>query len=336
MPSIAPTYASPGLRTGLLYEDWPEAEIEYSIQTGPALGIPPALDEDGTEYVVATIVFPDYSGKPPVSGWKAIPAQPHAPSTPGNDSNNPGHLSDLYSTLQTKAAGRALKRAGYPDDLQDLKAVVVWRQRSAEIVQIEGGSSRLAVGVGGATAALDAAGKGTNPDGDTADGDDRADAPERSEGTLDDTGPRVVEQPELDQAPTDTTIRAMRAAISELGPRSSEVTAWCKQQGWKVTRPETERQARAILSHARELSGAAAIDPDSGEVVDGEVVQEGQPTSDERRAEMVELMAGVSEDEIPALEAFCKERGIEIEQARSDPGALPAEVQDELLGWLQQ
>jgi hypothetical protein len=33
-----------------------------------------------------------------------------------------------------------LKRAGYPDDLKDLKALVLWRQRDAEIAAIRGGA----------------------------------------------------------------------------------------------------------------------------------------------------------------------------------------------------
>ena len=125
MPAISETYASPGLRLGLLLEDHPDATYDFALVTGTDVGIP---DEYGgaKRFCLATIRFA--GSRSDVSAWKPVA--------------NSG-TSDDWNILCTKTLGRALKRAGYPDDLKDLKALVLWRQRDAEIAAIRSGTQQL-------------------------------------------------------------------------------------------------------------------------------------------------------------------------------------------------
>lgn len=136
MGQISESYASPGLRLGLLLEDHPQATYEFRLATGDELGVP---DEYGStkKFCVATITFgPDRAA---VTAWKPVAGN----GTP-----------DEWNILCTKTLGRALKRAGYPDDLHDLKALVLWRQREAEIAAIKAGALPLDVPRANAIAAL--------------------------------------------------------------------------------------------------------------------------------------------------------------------------------------
>lgn len=126
MPTISPDYASPGLRMGLLLEDFPQASHRFEVRDAAALGIPEHMAGTG-EFCVAIIERP---GMPDAIGWKPLPAK-----------GDP----EAWNVLCTKALGRALKRAGYPDDLPDLKALVLWRQRNAEIGAIGAGHIQQAL-----------------------------------------------------------------------------------------------------------------------------------------------------------------------------------------------
>jgi hypothetical protein len=122
MAAISEFYASPGLRLGLLLEDHPEATYDFQLVAGSDVGVPDKFGGD-KQFCLATIRFP--AGRSDVTAWKPVPA-----------SGSP----DEWNILCTKTLGRALKRAGYPDDLKDLKALVLWRQRDAEIAAIRGGA----------------------------------------------------------------------------------------------------------------------------------------------------------------------------------------------------
>lgn len=112
--SIDAAFAGTNLRWGLLLEDHPEAYASFRTSTGTELGIPTTYGGE-KDYVVATIHF---VSRPNVEGYKAM-------GKSGDDED--------WNKLCTQALGRALKRAGYPDKLTDLKAMVLWRQRRAEI-----------------------------------------------------------------------------------------------------------------------------------------------------------------------------------------------------------
>jgi hypothetical protein len=120
---ISESYASPGLRLGLLLEDHPEATYDFRLATGDEIGVPDEYGGGTKKFCVCTISFGE--NRAPVIAWKPVSGN----GTP-----------DEWNILCTKTLGRALKRAGYPDDLHDLKALVLWRQREAEIAAIKGGA----------------------------------------------------------------------------------------------------------------------------------------------------------------------------------------------------
>lgn len=155
MGEISATYASPGLRHGLLLEDHPAVSVDFDVQRGSELGIPDRLGGD-KDYCVATISFPSESDRKPVVGWKPLPK---------DEKLNRGqeHVSDIWLVLCSKALGRALKRAGYPDDLKDLKSLVLWRQREAEIAAITAGTARVQLAPAAIEKALEA-GAVSNPE----------------------------------------------------------------------------------------------------------------------------------------------------------------------------
>jgi hypothetical protein len=125
MGTISEFYASPGLRLGLLLEDHPDATYTFDFVSGSEIGVPDSYGGSSKKFCFCTIRF---AGKrADVSAWKPVP-----------DKGQP----DDWNILCTKTLGRALKRAGYPDDLKDLKALVLWRQRDAEISAIKAGSFR--------------------------------------------------------------------------------------------------------------------------------------------------------------------------------------------------
>lgn len=140
MGQISESYASPGLRLGLLLEDHPQATYEFHLRTGDEIGVPDEYGGGDRKFCVCTITFGE--GRAPVEAWKPVAGN----GTP-----------DEWNILCTKTLGRALKRAGYPDDLHDLKALVLWRQREAEIAAIKAGSLPLDVPRANAIAALPSA-----------------------------------------------------------------------------------------------------------------------------------------------------------------------------------
>lgn len=136
MGQISETYASPGLRRGLLYEDYPGAVISHQYVVG-AENLPEGVDRsllppaqyggDGA-FCVCRIDFGPNTDRSPAFGVKSVP---------------PSGNADQWTVLCTKTTGRALKSAGYPDDTVDLKALVAWRARNADIAV---GSGTLTVG----------------------------------------------------------------------------------------------------------------------------------------------------------------------------------------------
>jgi hypothetical protein len=138
MGQISESYASPGLRLGLLLEDHPNATYTFELKSGEELGIPDKFGGDG-DFCLCTINFPN--GRSKATAYKPLPARGDA---------------DQWNIICTKTLGRALKRAGYPDDLRDLKALVLWRQREAEIDAIRGGTAQISLPSANAIAELSA------------------------------------------------------------------------------------------------------------------------------------------------------------------------------------
>lgn len=122
---ISETYSSPALRWALLLEDLPGSDYDFALSRGGPLGIPEEFGGDG-QFCVATITYPSATGRAATVAWKPVPAR-----------GSP----DDWNVLCTKTLGRALKRAGYPDSLPDLKALVLWRHRNAEVAAIGNGAA---------------------------------------------------------------------------------------------------------------------------------------------------------------------------------------------------
>lgn len=129
MANIAEDYVSPSLRWGIFKEDHPDASVEFTSVKGTTLGIPKDFGGD-EDYCLATI-----SRQPgddsPIIGYKPVA------DTKGIRGD---HISDKWNILCTKALGRAIKRAGYPDTTEDLKLFILYKQRMAEQEAIRDGS----------------------------------------------------------------------------------------------------------------------------------------------------------------------------------------------------
>jgi hypothetical protein len=113
-------FASPNLRVGFLLDDHPGATYRFDEMLGSSLekydmGV--AKHFPDVKFIVCLIDIPD--GTTHV-GWKPLPK---------NYNEGP----ENYVALQTKTLGRALKRAGYPDNMGELRALVLWRHRNAAL-----------------------------------------------------------------------------------------------------------------------------------------------------------------------------------------------------------
>lgn len=122
MADMKDGYASPGLRWGLLLEDHPSAEVTFTEGKASDFDVP---ERWGGDKAVCVATITGLSGdRKPVTAYKVA-----------DKVGDP----DAWNLLCTKTLGRALKRAGYPDDMPSLRALVLWRQRNAEVDAIEGG-----------------------------------------------------------------------------------------------------------------------------------------------------------------------------------------------------
>jgi hypothetical protein len=152
--AIDANYVSPNLRLAFAREDDPDADLTFEV--APAAEHIPELFRDGTQWVVvATLERP---GKAPISEWKEVPTTIMEKGKRIPFAMNP----ENYQKLCTMAAGRTLKRAGYPDRIQEFTALVTWRRRNRELeLSLAGGKPVAAIGTGGddkeLTQALEAA-----------------------------------------------------------------------------------------------------------------------------------------------------------------------------------
>lgn len=249
---IGPGYASPNLRWGLLLEDYPGATKKIRLVKGnnPLLHEVLPQGEDGeagpfdnVDFCVAVITFPAGSGKPQALGYKQAETA---------EVRN----ADKWNVLSKKTLGRALKDGGYPDNMDELKGLMRWRERTVQIEML-----------GSAPGPIAAIGTG-RPADDEEDDLDRAavDSPEHVGGDDGDIGDEHVD----DNEPNEATVTAMKAAIGALkGDKQKAVRDWAKAQGYSVTKPATEGIALAITAKAKE---AEKVDTSTGEVQADHVV----------------------------------------------------------------
>jgi hypothetical protein len=329
MAEISESYASPGLRHGLLLEDHPAAEARWSIRPGTEVGIP--VEQGGNDdFVVCEIVgiFDEATGKerPPAVGYKALSS---APKKKDGSPVKFDHPSDQYHLNCTKALGRALKRAGYPDDLDDLRSLVTWRKRNVELEALLSGKATLELMPSDPEKALLAAGR-SDPEHESLDGENAM--VEEAVEVLEEPEVRVVRsarKPGKSAVPvdgvgapvSDETKAELREAINGLGRQSSLLTSWARTQGFRISRPRDEAEARALVVKARELAGQQ-VDVDAAPSA---------VAGDEKGATIAELVAGLDPKGAAQFAEFCK-------SVKVDPDAtwakLPVEVADELLAWL--
>ena len=152
-------------------DDHPDAVITYREGTAAECGVPASWGGDGL-VVICRIERP---GLPPVEAYKPVELKVQR----GGRTVDAVLDADWWNVQSTKALGRALKRAGYPDDMRDLKALVLWRQRNAEVEAITGGTApvpALPPGVDPETGELTAAGR---PDPEALTDDDGATGQDR-------------------------------------------------------------------------------------------------------------------------------------------------------------
>lgn len=317
---ISQSYASPGLRWGLILEDHPAVEVQFDVMDGEELGIPERLGGGaGQEFCVAHIIFPAETGRLPIIGYKSLDATPKGKA-------DDFHESDVWNTLCTKALGRALKRAGYPDDTADLKMLILWRQRDAEIGAIRSGTAGLALPPAQIEKALDAAGKAQGHVG----ADDGI-----AEGVL-------VEDDEA-EPPSAEDKDELRRAITALGARSSELNTWCRENNLSMVRPRTLADCRDVTAQALLMAGEAAF-PAEPPSAPSEAPQEppaaaeepsgpdaGPDDDEDLPAQVAELVAGLDADAKRGFNAYAKTLGV---PAKADLATLEPQTLRELLAWL--
>lgn len=143
MPAIPKTYASPGLRWGLFLHDHPAAPdptFRLARYDDPEVNVPKEFSEGGEEgfsgdFCVCTIDPADGGKK--ITAWREIPAREKRGGSWVSLSRTP----ENWRKLTTMALGRALKQAGYADDTEDLKALLLWRRRDVELKALAAGVS---------------------------------------------------------------------------------------------------------------------------------------------------------------------------------------------------
>lgn len=246
--SISDKYVSPNTRWAILLNDHPGANFEFREGLASEFGVPAEWGGDET-VVVATITFPPESGLEPVSAYKELVDTKGRPIT--REDRTPG----TWNVLCTKALGRACTRAGYPASTPDLKALVLWRQRNAEVAAIGSGVAEPPALGAGTPDAPDAFDEASVPDPDHVD----AETTGVDEDIVDAV---VVDEPTAPTEPADDgasedSMAAIRSAMGKLGRRQADVSTWAKAEGIPWPRRITEAQAQQMLAHIASLDEAA-------------------------------------------------------------------------------
>lgn len=117
--AIQEGYLSTSVRWALFKADHPDGEIKFTEATAEEVGIPSSFSKKDERFCVATITrFPGDSLE--IVAYKSVSAA--------------GKIvdSDAWHVLCSKAMGRALKKAGYPDTISDLKIMTRYKELGQE------------------------------------------------------------------------------------------------------------------------------------------------------------------------------------------------------------
>jgi hypothetical protein len=93
--------------------DWPDATVEFSEGTTADAGIPASFSKKDEKVCIATVVR--FKNDTPFIGYKSF-------------ADAKGRDTDAWNVLCSKAMGRALKKAGSPDNMNDLKVLMKFRE----------------------------------------------------------------------------------------------------------------------------------------------------------------------------------------------------------------
>lgn len=122
MPINFDDYISTSLRWSMFKADWPDATVEFTEGTAAEAGIPASFSKKDEKVCIATVTrFP---GDTPFIGYKSV-------------SDAKGRDTDSWNVLCSKAMGRALKKAGSPDNMNDLKVLMRFREAIGTAKKLE-------------------------------------------------------------------------------------------------------------------------------------------------------------------------------------------------------
>ena len=117
-------YLSTSVRWAMFKADWPDASIEFSESTPSEIGIPSTFSKKEEKICVAHVAR--YKGdESPIVAYKAE-----------SDVRGPKDT-DSWHALCSKAMGRAMKKAGYPDTMTDLKILMKFREAKTGVKKVE-------------------------------------------------------------------------------------------------------------------------------------------------------------------------------------------------------
>ncbi len=257
MPNIKATYASVGQRHALFLTDYPQApEPRFSAVTPAEAGIPASfiggkvdekLGPEFAEDVVCVCILDRGDGSEPTKAYKEVPNwEPRSSGGPVLFVRSP----ESWQKITTAALGRALKRAGYPDDTQDLIAVLSWRRRTSELELLMAGAPALAIGAAKpdkTEEAIAAAAKSV---------------PDFEHGDHEDAPPDEVVVDPGDQWSADAS-GLLRPLVSRLAPaHQAQLQEWADSRGWGPIQLLTAGPAmRGVIARAKGLLPKGADEP---------------------------------------------------------------------------
>jgi len=122
MPINFDDYISTSLRWSMFKADWPDATVEFSEGTAADAGVPASFSKKDEKVCIATVTR--FEGDTPFIGYKSI-------------SDAKGRDTDAWNVLCQKAMGRALKKAGISDNMNDLKVLMRFREAIGTAKKVE-------------------------------------------------------------------------------------------------------------------------------------------------------------------------------------------------------